>query len=493
MKLFNAFDYFIKERNIDKGNGKNLMIISKHERITYEDFFISVTEKYKTVFEELKFSKRIGIIIADSIIQQIVYWGCLKNGVVPALFNYNENVDSVINIIEKAKIDSVVIASEKVELLEMINSKCKLKRLFTVEKNGTIKLFYSDVSRDITEKEYKFILFSSGTTGISKGIIHSQTDMKYAAQTYGEQILKLSNKDVVYSMASLNYGFAFTNSTFQSVYGCATVIIDSNTDIWEIYDNIRTFHPTVLCGVPAIYDSMAELANDKIEMFSSVRLALSSGEKLSSQLWDTWNGKYNIPIIEGYGSVEMLTNVISNSLENYQKGSSGLLLEGYDCKVEFLNSVDKSKGVIIITGGSVSNESIISDEKGSKTYNTNDIFTIDKDGFFWYNGRLDNVYKVNGTWFNPLELEEYIEKFDNIKTAVVINDNMNLTAYLIVSEDEIVDQTFIKELNNYLKQEKKQFICPNNYIVVKKIPRNANGKKLRIIVEQKYIIKSIKV
>ena len=95
----------------------------------------------------------------------------------------------------------------------------------------------------------------------------------------------------------------------------------------------------------------------------------------------------------------------------------------------------------------------------------------------WYNGRVDNICKVNGVWFDPHSIEELLENEPDITNAVVLNDNMTLTAYISMSNMEAFSRDYLKDLNYRLKQENSQPFCPNKYVVVKEIPRNANGKK----------------
>lgn len=484
MSDLNAYNFFIESCNLNNNNENNVMMICHDKKITYAEFDKKVKIDYRAFFDEIKDCSRAGIILPDSITQMIIYWGLLRINITPALFSYNESLESIIDTVNAADIDVLVVNSSLPPNIDSIIKNCRLKRIYIANNEEYLELYYLNLEKTIKKKEGKFILFSSGTTGISKGIIHKQSDMKHAAEAYGKQILKLTNKDILYSMANLNYGFAFTNSTFQSCYAGATSIIDNKTDIWTIAENINKFKPTVICGVPAIYKMLIQISEISEINFNSVRLALSSGEKLPKNLWDLWYNKFNIPIIEGYGSVEMLTNVISNSIDNYVVGSSGKLLDGFDCTLDKFDDENDNSGILKITGNSISNTTIKSDENESKTYNTNDIFTIDDNGYFWYNGRAGNIYKVNGVWFNPFSIEALLEAEHDIKEAFIINENMKLIAFIVKNDNSLFDVSYFRELNKKLKQSNNHSICPDKYIVVSKIPRNKNGKKKRIVIEE---------
>ena len=493
-KKFNAYDFFIDERNINLANGNNYMILSEKEKITYNEFHENITKKYKFFFDEINDCSCLGILLPDSIFQQILFWGAMKHEITPALFSVNEILDSVIRIIKSAHIDVMVSDETHRKFLAAVSRCCNLCRAYIIDKDGKLELIWYNEKQQKKKKNATFILFSSGTTGISKGIIHNQYDMKYAAETYGKQVLGLTNKDIIYSMAHLNYGFAFTNSTFQAVYGGAATIIDESTDIWTIIENINKFRPTVLCGVPVLFEALERITEKSSIDLSSVRLALSSGEKMPECLWDIWYDKFHIPIIEGYGSVEMLTNVISNRQDDYCKGSSGKLLEGYEAKIEKINTDDgEFVGVLSIKGDSVSNYTLEMNNEKSNIYKTNDVFRVDNDGFFWYEGRIDNICKVNGLWFNPLIIEKYLESIAYIRYALVVNVNMNIVAYIVVDDTLSLNYDDVKEINYWLKHDKNQTICPYKYVIVKDLPRNNNGKKIRIKPDSKDIIKEIEV
>ena len=109
----------------------------------------------------------------------------------------------------------------------------------------------------------------------------------------------------------------------------------------------------------------------------------------------------------------------------------------------------------------------------------------------WYNGRVDNIYKVNGVWFDPHSIEELLENEPDITNAVVLNDNMTLTAYISMSNMEAFSRDYLKDLNYRLKQENSQPFCPNKYVVVKEIPRNANGKKIRSFIPPELILNEL--
>ena len=96
MENFNIYDFLIGERNLKRNNGNSYMIISDKEKITYERFNQMVEKDYADFFRKVSDCSRIGIVLPDSGIQQVLYWGSVKHGITSAIIPVNESADSVI-------------------------------------------------------------------------------------------------------------------------------------------------------------------------------------------------------------------------------------------------------------------------------------------------------------------------------------------------------------------------------------------------------------
>ena len=153
----------------------------------------------------------------------------------------------------------------------------------------------------------------------------------------------------------------------------------------------------------------------------------------------------------------------------------------------------ESSGVLKVKGPSISNMTIQSQENKSKIYITRDVFKVDSNGFFHYCGRKDDMYKVNGVWFSPLEVEKHLESLQIFSGATVVNVNMEIVAYVTLKDPELLDFSKAQSITRWLRHDKNQMICPRKYIVVEALSRNFNGKKLRVEIDKKHIIKTVEV
>ena len=144
MKTFNAYDFFIDQRNIKTKNLKTNMIISKHEKITYGDFHQSVTEKYAPFFRQIDDCSRMGILLFDSVFQQILFWGALRSGITPGIFSVSQTKDLILKTINAASIDILIAGQDHIQTAKAAVDFCKLKRVYVVDENCDLKLLYQN-------------------------------------------------------------------------------------------------------------------------------------------------------------------------------------------------------------------------------------------------------------------------------------------------------------------------------------------------------------
>ncbi|VTS16925.1 AMP-binding protein [Streptococcus pseudoporcinus] len=480
-KKSNIADYLIYERNIKNGNELNTAIQSSTKKITYGELWSTISNDDESLFNQPTENSRCLLLMEDSVTLVILYWALLKRRVCPGILNNKYLAEELEEIIDIGKYQTVIISPKfKNMLSKMIFHKLNsLEKVLVVYDNLNYEVLFEKellVVSNFPEKDSnQVILYSSGSTGIPKGILHDYSDILYTCQTYGRQVLKLKSYDIVYSMSNLSYGFSLTTSIFQASYSGATMIVgEADRTIWKIISDINKYSPTVICGVPKLFKLLLDATQLKEFDISNTRLLLSAGELLPVSVWQEWYMKYKKPIIEGYGSVEMMTNVISNTLDDYTPGSAGKLLDGYKGTI-------KKNGELVVEGDSISNKILGNIENYLKCYSTKDIFEIDSENKYWFKGRIDYIQKYNGIWLNPLEIEKIILEFNCFDDVLLIVDDLKLYCFIA---SELPKEKTIHKLKNIFRENFTTNIFPTNVILVKEIPRNNNGKKVRKFIDR---------
>lgn len=153
----------------------------------------------------------------------------------------------------------------------------------------------------------------------------------------------------------------------------------------------------------------------------------------------------------------------------------------------------ENAGAICITGPCVSDKSIESNEKIGNTYISRDIFEVNDKGYYFYKGRSDTVFKHNGVWFNPQEIENMLENEEEIRDVVVINRELKLIAFVSGNKNVIKEIGYWKMMQKKIKLCISHEHCLNEIVIVEEIPRNINGKKIRKMIGEEKWINCIKI
>ena len=283
----------------------------------------------------------------------------------------------------------------------------------------------ADTHRD----DMAFWMYSSGSTGRPKGVVHLHHDALYTWQSYGQRVLGLRADDVVFSPPKIFFAYGFGNSiTFPFAAGATTVLMPGRPEPEAVFATIERHRPTVLFGLPTLYVAMAALAGSESRDLSSLRLCLSAAETLSSELFNEWQRRYGLAIVEGLGSTEVLHIYLSNSPSQQKPGASGKRVPGYELRLTDPDGRDVAEGesgILWVRGDSQAPCYWRRPDKTAETMRdgwiyTGDRFRRDADGFHFFEGRADDLVKVSGQWVLPLEVERCLAECPLVRECVVL-------------------------------------------------------------------------
>ena len=484
MNIFDKIEQnALKNNYINKTAITQIMDSNKIKIISYKELF-QLSTKVSQLLLKLKIKRkdRIYISSSDSVNFVSSFLGAIKVGIVPIPGNPELSKEQTLHILNDSK-PSIILSDNSL-------NKDKLKFKYSVYKNNKWKNLLSKIHlkkiKTVNSKnnQIAFLIYSSGTTGLPKAIIHQH---EIITNTYflHKDILKLCYGDSIFTTSKLFFAYALGNNFFAPLLiGLNTIFNDNLLNNPNLSYIIKKFNPKVIFSVPTIYRRLLEDGSTNLKILSEVQYFISAGERIPNKLYKEWKSKVKSPLLNCYGTTETLAIVIATRPENSKIGSTGEPIK--NVKTKLINSnklLSKTNGVLHIKHSTFSNKYLNNKNKSEKTFlegwiKTGDIWSI-KNNHWYYQGREDDLIKVAGKWVNPKEIENIASNLNNVLDSFCIafntkQDTLRLALFLHVNkttnEDLIVRKlkTKIASLPNYKK--------PYMIKLIDKLPQTSTGK-----------------
>ncbi|SET45085.1 AMP-binding protein [[Clostridium] polysaccharolyticum] len=486
---FNASQYLLEHDNLGLDLETKVALYYNDVAYTYRDLNTYVN-KYANYYLKSNISAGDAIVLYMQDCPEFVFLflGALKAGVIPVLINHKMSGMEVEEIAGRTDAIKIFTNSGLFESLKEtgVNNIARNYEELKDEIYSMPDCFQAAVTKKDDEA---FVLFTSGSSGIPKGAVHSHADIAVAAETYGKYVLDTNSSDVFYTHSKMSFAYGLGGLYIPLSKG-ASLVINSEDDMYDIPDIIKKYHVTKFQAVPSVYLSLLMLINEDKTAFASCKICTSSGESLPKKLAIDWKNKTGLEVYQCYGSTEMLTVVISNTADTMRYGSMGKAIKGYMAEIrnkEGQLAKPLEAGTLFVKGGSLmsrywKNDKLTKEVLTEHGINTGDMCYKDEDGFLWYVGRYSDIFKVNGVWQSALPIEEVILEEPGIKEAVVTTEasdgESKIVAYAVAKELHNCEE-MIKKIRKLFFQKKMRTLCPEKYYFVEAIPRGNTGKVKR--------------
>jgi benzoate-CoA ligase family protein len=442
---------------------------------------------------------RVLMIVKDDPAFVYLFWGAIKAGFVPVPLNTLLRAKDYEFIVADSQAAVVVWSPEYddavVPALENVQPG-PAHRIRTEGEGRTVEALLEEASPDLepvaaTALDDCFWLYSSGSTGNPKGAIHRHRDMVVTSQRYGVETLGVGEDDVCFSAAKLFFAYGLGNGmTFPLWVGGTAILFDGRPTPETTFDTIGRFRPSLYFGVPTLYAAQLAAFDELQPDTSSVRLCVSAGEALPPDILHRWMDRTGLDILDGIGSTELLHIFISNRSGDIRPGSSGKPVPGYSSRIvdEAGNDVPPGEtGRLLVRGGSATPMYWNNPEKtaatmlGDEWLNSGDTYLRDRDGYFYYQGRSDDMLKVGGIWTSPFEIESKLMEHPLVIEAAVVGrlDDAGLVkpaASVVVAETDAAGDDLAAELQALCKQGLAPYKYPRWVEFVSDLPKTATGK-----------------
>lgn len=334
----------------------------------------------------------------------------------------------------------------------------------------------------ISEDEF-VCQFTSGVSGESRIVSRTYANITDEILNFVATI-GLTSEDTILCPPPLFHAFGLFNGLVPSLRTGARFVLVRRFFPAEIIDLTERYQPTILVGVPFMYELLNRTHLDKPAKFSSYRLCLSAGAALSEQAARDFSEKFGKEINQLYGSTE--TGVISVNLNGNVK-SVGRPVRGRRTKIfdEKGNELGPDlEGEIAVSSAGTTSGYLGRDDLNRTSFRrgwffTGDIGHTDTSGYLYITGRKSSFINVGGLKVDPTEVENVIQASGFVKECAVVGvPSANLgevvCAYVVMKRD--ADQ---KKLPAFCRERLASFKIPRQFHSVESLPRSPTGKMLK--------------
>ena len=367
-----------------------LAIIDGKREVTYTELLTAV----KRASEELKklavkTGKRVALLCEDSINYVILSLAVLKLSAVIVPIPFISSKEEIKRVLKEMKVNFLILekgayVSQKAKRLRI---RCGLDKEFLLLRRPSA----GNPREEFFSMNPAFIRFSSGTTGVRRGVIisHGAIIQRTNAADKG---LQVTSDDSVLWVLSMSFHFVVTLLLF--LRRGATIILAGSVFPEGLLMALREYRPSFVYASPLHYHLLTRLETVPREAFVKVRIAVSTAVKLPFEIAKTFRAKFGFELSEAYGIIEVGLPFINMSQAISKRGSVGKALPDYQIKI--INQDSMGAGEICLKGQGFfsayfspwkSAENIL---KGG-WFNTGDIGRLDKDDFLFLVGRINSI------------------------------------------------------------------------------------------------------
>ena len=447
--------------------------------------------------------QRVLVILPDCPEYVYVFLGAIWAGAVPVLVSTFLRPGDSLPFVRETRARAVITTAAVADVLEAETRPLPVVLTVGGGRSGTLWQAIEDAPASPApfpthRDDPAFWLYSSGTTGRPKGVVHRHRDILHAVESYGRHILGVHAGDVAYATSKLFFAYGLGASLYFPLAAGASAVLSpepfSPARTWTILSEER---PSLFFAVPSVYRALLEQAPPGAqEAVSGLRRLVSAGEALPEALFHAWKERFGQDIIDGLGSTETLHIFLSNRPGECRPGSLGRPVPGYEVRVVDEGDVPVaagSAGRLLVRGESIAAGYWQRAEATCRAFRgewlaTGDQAVENPDGSFWVLGRTDDMLKVSGQWVSPPEVESVVAAVDGVRECAVIGAAgegglTELVACVVCVSGEAA--ALRERIERACADGLPRFKRPKRLAFLESLPRTATGKVQRFALHER--------
>ena len=336
--------------------------------------------------------------------------------------------------------------------------------------------------------------YTSGTTGAPRAAVHRHADPPVYGAAFAGPALRLSHDDVLLSVSKMYFAYGLGNSLFFPLLtGASAVLHPRRPRPDDVVALIRSHQVTALFAVPTFYANLLR-AEPAEASFTSVRVAVSAGERLPSGVAEPSAALLGCPLLDSLGSTEVGQAFVGGALDGSRPGTLGRALPPYEVAVRDDHGADVpagAVGMLWVRGPTVLLRYLGQPEATAAALDgswlrTGDLASVDADGFVSHHGRADDMEMVGGITVAPQEVEELLSLHPAVSEVAVAavedpSGASRLHAFVVPAPDAPVGEQLGRELTEMARSRLAAYKVPRSVIFLEALPRTATGKLRRFV------------
>ena len=487
------------DRVVESGRGERTAYVGDGEPLSYEQLRRQVNRMGRLLGElGVRREQRIVLVLDNTTVFPIAFLGALRIGAVPVPVSVRETAENFRHFVEDSYAGTVVCDAQVLGTLQAALAGFDVTYLARGAPEGAIELDGALAAQDhelaavpTHPDDMAFWLYTSGSTGKPKGVVHVHGSIAVTCESFGRQVLEITEEDRIFSTTKLYHAYGLGNSlSFPLYFGASAVLCAGPPTPEQLLSTLAAHPPTVYCSVPALYRQLLD-DPDAERAFDSVRLCISAAEPLPLKTFEGWRERFGLEILDGIGSTEMLQCYCSNRPGEVVAGTTGRPVPGYEMRL-----IDESGaelqgpgiGALEVKGDSCA--AYYWHQRGKtrrsmrgEWFASGDRFCRRADGTYEYVGRVDEMVKVGGLWVSPVDVEQALLEHPAVDSAgavgVSIDDYSRVAAFVSCREGVAGDEQLEDSLRTWCRERLRDHEYPHLIRFLPELPRTLTGKPQR--------------
>jgi len=493
--------HWLLDRNLELGRGESVAIRCRGESLTYSDVLRDAW-RVQNLLADLAIEAEARVLLVLNDEPEFFSWflGCMRSGMVPVPASTMATPTDLAVIAADCHAQVLVVSAEYSDRIGTISSGApSISHTVIVgavagDSVTTETIRWADV-HDVQEapvavttgESPAFWLYSSGTTGVPKGVIHRHGDQQATFDTYASVVLRAGPTDRFLSVAKLFFAYGLGNSlTFPLASGGTAILEPARPTPRSMAELIGREQPSIFFATPGFVAALLDTDPDP-ETFRSIRCTVTAGEALPAELQKRFAARYGHPVLDGIGSTEALHIFISNTLDDQRPGTSGRVVPGYAALLRDENGVEIVEpdvpGSLFVQGPSTAVGYWQREDATASTFvdgwlRTGDVYTRSADDYWTFLGRNSDMIKAGGIWVSPAEVENVLVAHPDVLEAAVVGSRTTAgleetVAFVVARTGHSID---VASIDAHCREHMASFKRPRQVIVVDQLPKTATGK-----------------